>query len=65
MAPFGNVAGRIVRPPPPPPEDVKVAVTVSAALIVTVQLDTVLFGTQFVLKPPNVKFAPGTAVSVT
>jgi hypothetical protein len=54
----------MVKPPPPPPVAVKVAVTDSAALIVTVQLREFV-GVQFVLKPANVEFVPGAAVSVT
>jgi hypothetical protein len=60
---LGKVLGVIVMPPPPP-EAAKIAVTVSAALIVTVQL-RVFVGVQSVLKPANVEFVPGAAVSVT
>jgi hypothetical protein len=47
----------------PPPELVKAAVTVSAALIVTEQVRAPV-DAQFV-KPENVKFVPGAAVSMT
>jgi hypothetical protein len=60
---LGKVFGLIVNPPPPPPELVKAAVTVSAALIVTEQVRAPV-DAQFV-KPENVKFVPGAAVSMT
>ena len=47
-----------------PAPAVKVAVTVSSALMVTAQVSAVA-GTQFVLNPANVKLAPAAAVSTT